>query len=122
MMVLSYRLAARITGGVFAMLCVTLILVPEVILWLFDLAGAASAEVLAKRAGILFLGLTLVLLLTQAHGPNPTRKAVQQAVAVMLCAMAVLGAAEWLQDGVGPGIWLAILAEILLAGVLAVAR
>ncbi|WP_424974966.1 hypothetical protein [Dinoroseobacter sp. S124A] len=122
MMVLSYRLAARIAGGVFAVLCATLILVPEVILWLFDLAGAASAEVLAKRAGILFLGLALVLFLTQAHGPNPTRKAVQQAGAVMLCAMAVLGAAEWLQDGVGPGIWLAILAEILLAGVLAVAR
>lgn len=122
MMVLSYRLAARITGGVFAALCATLILVPELILWLFDLAGTAAAEVLAKRAGILFLGLALVLLLTQAHRPNPSRKAVQQAVAAMLCAMAVLGVAEWLRDGVGPGIWLAILAEILLARVLAVAR
>lgn len=119
---LSYRAAARATGGVFALLCATLVFAPGLVLWLFDLADAASATVLARRAGVLFLGLALVLLLTQTHPSNSSRKAIQYAVAVMLCAMALLGLVEWLRGGVGPGIWLAILAELLLAGALATAR
>lgn len=104
------------------MLCLALISTPEVIFWLFALPDGEAVRVLAKRAGVLFLGLALVLILTRSHAPNPSRRTIQIAFAVMLCAMALLGFVEWRGGGVGPGIWSAICVELLLAAGLVVAR
>lgn len=118
----SYRIAAQCSGALCAALCVTLLFVPEAVFWLFDLAEGDTARVLAKRAGVLFLGLALILILTRLHAPNPSRRAVQTALAAMLGAMAVLGVLEWARGAVGSGIWLAVFVEILLAGVLVIAE
>ncbi|WP_424972719.1 hypothetical protein [Dinoroseobacter sp. S76] len=121
MKLLTYRVAAQLSGAVCAALCVTLLCAPEVVFWLFDLAEGDTARVLAKRAGVLFLGLALILFLTRTHAPNPSRRVVQTACAVMLGAMALLGALDWARGAVGAGIWCAIFVEILLAGVLVIA-
>ena len=117
-----YQTVALICSIIFTALCLTLLFLPGLIYWLFDLAESPAATVLAKRAGILFLGLSALLFLTRQDAANPTRHSVQSAVALMLGAMAVLGGLEWLRGTVGNGIWVAIVVEVVLALALITAR
>ena len=119
---LPYRTVSTICAALFGALTLALLGAPGVIHVIFGLAPSASADVMSGRAGMLFLGLTLVTALTRTHAPNPTRQALVTALIAMLLGLALIGFVHWIQGAVGFGIWLAILTELALALLLARAR
>ena len=122
MQTVTYQPVAKICATLFAALSLILLFIPDLIFWLFQLADSLATTAMARRAGILFLGLFLIMFLTRDHARNPTRRSVQAAGAVMLGAMACLGALEFLRGTIGPGVWLAIVVELALASALIAAR
>ncbi|MDX8350875.1 hypothetical protein [Cognatiyoonia sp. IB215182] len=114
--------AAQLCGVVFAILTSVLLLAPHIVLAIFDLESAHSAEIIAKRAGILFAGLAYLALSTAAHPRNATKERIDQAIVLLLVGLAILGAVEWMNGRVGVGVWMAIATELLLAGLLVTAR
>ncbi|WP_299682268.1 hypothetical protein [uncultured Roseobacter sp.] len=114
--------AAQLCGGVFAVLGLVLLFTPHVVPAVFDLESAVSTEIIARRAGILFAGLAYLSLSTAVHPRNATKDRIDQAIALLLMGLAILGAVEWINGRVGLGVWLAMGTEILLAGLLLTAR
>ena len=111
----SYRLASCVCAAAFMAIAFTLVMTPGWIYTLFALAPTETGDVLAKRAAILFAGLTFLLLVTSGHGSSETRTAIAMSVALTLVGLLLLGMMEWCRNTVGHGIWLAIGAELALA-------
>ncbi|AUR05914.1 hypothetical protein PhaeoP72_03996 (plasmid) [Phaeobacter inhibens] len=119
---MSKTRAIQLCGGVFAVLSLVLLFTPHLVPTVFDLESAVSTEIIAKRAGILFAGLTYLTLSTASHPQNATKDRIEQAIALLLMGLAILGAVEWMNGRLGLGVWLAIGIEILLVGLLLTAR
>ncbi|OJJ11500.1 hypothetical protein BKI51_07085 [Alphaproteobacteria bacterium AO1-B] len=119
---MSKKRAAQLCGGVFAILSLVLLFTPHFVFIVFDLESALSAEIIARRAGILFAGLAYLTLSTSSHPQNATNDRNDTAVILLLVGLAILGAVEWMQSRIGIGVWIAIGIEVLLAGVLVMAK
>lgn len=111
----SYRLAATLCSALFALLAVILVAAPALIFWLFALEPSDGADLLSRRAAMLFVGLSLVLFWTKDHPISQTRTALSKAIALSMIGLAGLGVFEWAGGNAGPGISLAIATEILVA-------
>ena len=111
--IMAFDSVIRLPMVLFVALAVVLLAVPGVIHWLFAMEGGPSANVLARRAGCLFLGLATIC----ALAPRWTRveRVVSAGIVVAMAALAVLGLIEYLRGAVGVGIWLAISVEVVLA-------
>ncbi len=92
-----------------------LIFLPELIYFLFSLNGADIGDFLARRAGMLFLGLVTLLYLSRDAKASPTRTAIAAGLAVAFTGLALLGAYEYFRGYAGAGIWLAIITETCFA-------
>ena len=119
---MSKARAAQLCGGLFAVLSLVLLFTPHLVPAVFELESEVSTEIIAKRAGILFVGLAYLTLSTAAHPQNATRDKIDQSIALLLVGLATLGAIEWMNGRVGLGVWMAIGVEVLLAGLLLTAR
>jgi hypothetical protein len=104
----SLNLAATLLCAVLA---VVLIFLPGLIYFIFNVDGAAVGDFLAKRAGMLFLGLAALLYASRDAGVSTARTAISPGLAVAMGGLAVTGVYEFVRGYAGPGIWLAILAE-----------
>ncbi len=113
---MPFHRLSLLTSLVFATLCLTLIFVPDLIYWLFRLPAHDSADALAKRAAMLFLGLAVLCFGARKSALPELRRLVALSVGVAMAAMAVLGLYELARGVVGPGILLAVGAELALAG------
>ncbi|MCT4555825.1 MAG: hypothetical protein N4A53_14145 [Pelagimonas sp.] len=110
---LTYRSVSRALAGLTASLAFALLFVPGVVLWLFGLDIPAEAGFLARRAAMLFLGISIIAWLGQSAPPSELRRALCTGLAVMMGALALLGLIEFLRGMAGPGILLAIAVETL---------
>lgn len=108
----SINLAATL---VCAILAVVLIFLPEFIYWLFSLTGDAIGDFLAKRAGMLFLGLATLLYFSRNSEVSSARSAISLGLAVAMCGLALVGTYEYFRGYAGPGIWFAIITETSFA-------
>ncbi|MCF6322646.1 MAG: hypothetical protein L3J32_12900 [Rhizobiaceae bacterium] len=96
---------------VYILLFLFLLFTPEFIFWIFQIEGSETADFIARRAAMLFLGLAIIAYFGR-HSPNSImRQAVSLGMGVSMVALAVLGAFEFFRGFSGPGIWFAILAE-----------
>ncbi|MGB3554491.1 MAG: hypothetical protein WBA25_07615 [Jannaschia sp.] len=111
----SYRTSSMLTAFACTMLCLTLALVPSVVSWLFQLDGATVGDDLALRAAILFLGLAAIAWFGRDAPDSTLRRAVAIGFAVVWAGLALAGLYEFVRGTVGPGIWLAIVAEVALS-------
>lgn len=112
---MTFETVTRIAFGITLALSATLIFVPGVILWLFQLAGEASTYVMARRAGGLFLGISALAFVTMDSEHAETRRAVSLCFLVMMAFLALLGLFEFIRGAVGGGIFLAIVVEMFFA-------
>ncbi len=55
-----YRLSLVAASLLFGALSLSLVFLPEIVYWLFQLEGNALGDLLGKRAGMLFLGLAIL--------------------------------------------------------------
>ncbi|MEM1286413.1 MAG: hypothetical protein AAGH43_13595 [Pseudomonadota bacterium] len=109
---MTYRLASTLTGTLAAQLCLCLLVVPDLVHWLFALTPGDASEVIGRRAAMLFAGVAVVLFLTRDHPPSPTRRAIGWGVVAMMGGLAAIGMVEFWRGLVGPGIGVAIVTEL----------
>lgn len=110
--------AARLCAATFAALTLCLMFMPGMIYALFELQASDAADVLAKRASVLFAGLAYLTFTCAGHSANPSRRCVAVSIGLVLISLAGLGAVEWARGAVGLGIWVAIAVECALAALL----
>jgi len=96
------------------LLFLTLLLLPELIYWLFQLDQTPSSDVLAKRAAMLFVGFTVLLYTTRNTDNREVQYAVSVSVFTAMAGLALLGIYELIQGAVGLGIFVAVFAEITI--------
>lgn len=98
----------------FLSLCVTLVALPEIVYWLFSLQGNDLGDFLAKRAGMLFLGLSVLCFLSRNSTNSEVKRIVAASIGAAMGAMALLGIYELVRGNAGLGILAAIFIEIAI--------
>lgn len=111
----SYADLSIITSLVMCGLFLCLLLLPGIIHWLFGITSEPATDLMSRRAGILFLGLTIIVFQARHAEQSPLRRGISLGITVMMTAMAALGVVEYLRGQVGLGIWLAIGIEVIFA-------
>ena len=112
---LDYKTVSLVMALITICLCLLLMIIPEFIFWLFGIEGGHSAAFIARRAGILFLGLSAMSYLGRKAAPSELRQAISLGMVILLASMAVLGLWEWGRGYAGHGILLAVATEACLA-------
>ena len=99
----------------FAALAVGLVFAPTLFCTLFGLPSDDSALVMARRAGVLMVGFSILTYVLRNLPPTPLRHNVMKGFIVKLLLMAGLGIIELISANVGTGILLAVVTEIAFA-------
>lgn len=105
----------KITSGLSIALSFFLLVFPEPIFYLFNVAGNDSAYFISRRAAMLFLGFAVISWLSRNAQPSATRQAISLGIAMSMFGLAILGMLEFLRDYAGGGIFMAASAELFLA-------
>lgn len=116
---ISFRNAASIAALVFTALSLTLVAFTGVIYTLFSLPGNDLGDLLSKRAGALFLGLSILCFLSRGTSSSETKILVSASVGSSMFVMALLGIYELARGNVGLGILIAIAVELAIATIFA---
>ncbi len=112
---MSYRYLCIVFASLFFILCGTLIFLPGIVYWLFNIQGNALGDFLAKRAGILFLGFSILCFYSRNSQSKEVRQIVALSVGSAMGAMAVLGVYELFRGNAGPGILVAVVIEMTIS-------
>ncbi len=112
MLVFSYRTTATACLVLFVALSICLMLFPSFLTMLFGAEPSSVANIMLRRASVLFFGLAILMFFTKDNPADANQTAIIRALTVTFFALAVLGVAEWARGALGAGIWLAILTEI----------
>ena len=112
---MTFRAASTLSALVFAGLSLGLLAAPGLFAALFGLDPSVGAEVMARRAGVIFAGLTVIFAALRPLADAALIRGVALGGLVMMVGMIGLGLIEWGLGRVGPGILVAVLAEVVLA-------
>jgi hypothetical protein len=97
-------------------LSLSLLTIPFVFAWLFQIDQTISSDFMGRRAAMLFLGFGVLTALTRKSRIRETQNVVAMAICVAMAGLAVLGLYEFTVGNAGLGIFLAIMTEILICG------
>lgn len=111
----SFKIISSLAAGVTFLLFVTLLLVPSLIFWVFQIPMQDSGIFFARRAAMLFLGTSLLMFLCRNAVDSELRRAIAALVCVSMTGLALVGCYEFFRGFAGVGIWLAIIVEIAFA-------
>ena len=111
----TFRNTSILSGIVALTISLLLMIAPQLILSLFGLVGNDPAYFLSRRAAMLFSGLGIVALLARDVAHSEARQAIVAGIGLSMGGLAVLGTAEWLRGYAGPGVFLAVGGELVLA-------
>jgi hypothetical protein len=109
----SYKAVSIAASALYSMLFACLLIAPDLIYWLFHIERHATADLLAKRAAMLFLGLAVLSFLGRNAPYSSLRQAVSVAMATTLAGLMLAGMYEFFLGIAGIGIWSAIGGEAL---------
>ncbi|WP_439142366.1 hypothetical protein [Planktotalea sp.] len=112
MLWLSPTRLCQLAALIFAALCVTLLFIPGLFFWLFQMENDAGGAILAARAAMLFAGFSYLTWSARALTPSPARRAIFRSVAVAMAGLALVGVLAFVRGEVGGGIALAIVTEV----------
>ena len=108
-----------LTQLLFCGLALGLLIAPDFFAGRFGLAPEVGAEVMARRAGVIFVALAMLFhALRRVEEPGLQRD-ISRAGFVMMAGLIALGLIEWAAGRVGPGILFAVLPEIVFAALYA---
>lgn len=111
--VMSYKIVSLAASVLFITLFACLLFVPNVIYWLIGVEHSPTADLLAKRAAMLFLGLSVLSFLGRNESSSNLRQTVIVAMATTLAGLMIAGMYEFFFGIAGVGIWFAIGGEAL---------
>ncbi len=112
---MPFRRLAEISAILCGVVCVALLAAPALFVHLIGFDTSLAGEVMARRSGVLFAPLALILWTVRALPDGELRRNFSTAVLVVMAGLAVLGLGEWLLGRVGHGIFLAVGIEAILA-------
>ena len=112
---MSYRNVSLSVACVFLSLCITLVLIPDVVYWLFGLEGNELGDFLAKRAGVLFFGFAVLCFGFRNSADKQVQSTVAVVVGTSMGLMALLGIFELVRGNSNFGILLAVFVEGAIA-------
>ena len=112
---INFRVVSIITTVIALILCLVLILFPEIIFMLFNINDDSSAFFIGRRAAMLFLGISVVTWVGRNAPHSESRQAICLGLTISMLALALLGTAEYLRGFAGAGILLAVITEAILA-------
>ena len=92
----------------------SLLFLPEPIFFIFHIPEADSAFFIARRAAMLFLGISVLCWLGRGAANSPSRQSVCMGLAVAMLGLACLGVFEYLRGFAGLGIGLAVITEVII--------
>lgn len=105
----------KFLSSAYAVLCLVLagclLFAPELIYRLFGIVGNLSADILSRRAAMLFLGFTVLAFLSRNAPFSDLRQSVTVTMGVTMFALLCTGLFEWFRGTIGAGIWVAIVGE-----------
>ena len=105
-------------AGLSFSLVVLLLAFPWVIHLIVGIEASDGADVLARRAGMLFLGFGTIAFFCREAPLSHARQAVVMGQSVSMLGLACLGSIEFARGACGPGVMLAVSAELILGGLL----
>ncbi len=111
----NHGLLGLMAGIIMGLLCATLLFIPGLIHWLFQIESGAGADVMSNRAAILFLGLSLLAFRSRGEPPSPLRGTVDLTLGLIMAGLIVVGLYHYVTGQVSHGIWLALLVEAFFA-------
>ncbi len=111
-MTISYPFVSKLSSALCFALFVCLLLAPGLIYWIFGLDGNEVSDLIARRAAMMFMGLSAMIFLSRNAEASQQRQNMCLGLAIMMGALAVIGIFEFVRGAVGLGIWLAIITEI----------
>jgi len=112
---IKFKLVSIITAVIAFVLCVILLLAPEVIFMLFNIDEHSSAFFIGRRAAMLFLGISVFTWFGRNAEHSESRQAICLGLSVTMFSLACLGITEYLRGFAGIGISLAVITENMLA-------
>lgn len=114
-----YRNLSTATAALSLCLFFCLLFFPGAIFTLFGLQGAESAEVMSRRASMLFAGLAVICWFARDAEDSVARQAVTAGLSVTMLGLAGTGLFELGRGAVGPGVVPAIAAEVAIGSLYA---
>ncbi len=108
-----YRTVSIAASALYSTLFVCLLVAPGSIYWLFGVERHTTADLLAKRAAMLFLGLAVLSFLGRNEPYSNLRQMVLVAMATSMAGLMLTGMYEFFLGTAGIGIWSAIGGEAL---------
>ena len=109
----NYKILSSAAAILALSLSVLLAFTPQFIFWLFSVTGNDASYFISRRAAIMFLGVSILAWFGRNSRDTQLRRAVCLGMGVMMSGLAVLGIGEFIRGYVGPGIFLAVTAEIM---------
>lgn len=110
---ITHKAVSIAASALYGMLFVCLLIAPDLIYWLFGIERHATADLLARRAAMLFLGLAMFSFLGRNAPYSSLRQAVSIAMATTMAGLMLAGMYEFFVGTAGIGIWSAIGGEAL---------
>ena len=115
---MTFKHLSTFTSALSLALFAVLLFSPATLMMLMELEAPPEAAFLARRAAMIFLGISVMSWLARDQPPSPMRRAYRIGVSTLMFALAALGVAEFARGFAGAGIFIAITTEILLAGLM----
>jgi hypothetical protein len=112
---MPHRQVSTLAALLFLVLFATLVLLPEIVYWLFRLQENELGDFLSKRAGVLFLGLSILCFYSRNTKSIEVENTVALSVGTAMGAMALLGVYELVRGNAGLGILVAVIVELSIA-------
>ena len=113
---MSFRTSCTLCVIMFACLSLGLLVSPALFSTIFRIDHSVAVEVMERRSAILMIGLGALIYSLRDLPDGKLRRHSAAAIVVLMIGMAILGLVELYEHRVGVGIWIAIVPEIVFAG------
>lgn len=112
---MSFSNSCKAVTALFVVLFITLLIMPQFIFWLFGVPQSETADLIARRASMLFLGFAVVGWSARNAPPSPLRSGFSLGIVVMMAGLACTGTYEFLRGFANWPILLAVATECAFA-------
>lgn len=112
---MSFKLLSMCTAIVALLLCLLLLVYPDVLLFLFGIKSDSAGYFIGRRAAMLFLGLSVLTWCSRNLSHSEARQAICLSIVASMVGLAGLGGVEYFRGEAGSGIFLAIVTEMTFA-------
>lgn len=111
---MSFYKLSSITAFIAVLLSATLIGIPELLFYVFNIEANGATYFMSRRAGILFIGLAFVSWQIRNIFEINTQQAICLGFMAIMFGLAALGCIEFVLGNTEMGVFLAILTELTL--------